>query len=268
MVLDSKIQKLRDHFGILDPEDWTEVSPDSVVAIPDIGPQTLDHLRLTLASRGITLKDDQTPAHWQSTLGTRHGATQVAKSDPAIVTPFTILVDTGEQQPFFFQGLTADANRQSRPLVVKTERKYLGKSHGDYSATGLEGWCHVERKSMGDAQSTVLGWGDRRDNFLETLDFLAEIPSSFVVIECTLATAIARMPSNGKKSIAENRKVFYRQVLAWMNDYRVPWLFCDDRRLAEVSTFRILERQWRKQRAAAKAATKPQPKPETMFPGL
>jgi len=256
MVLDSKLKELRDNFGILDPEDWQEIEPGWITAVPGIGPQTLNHLRLMLASRGFTLKGDETPAYWQQRLGARRGASQLAETDREAISEFTILVDTGEQHPFTFQGLTADARQNHRPLAVKTRRVPIGESKGDYSVKGMEDWCHVERKSLADVQSTVLGWGDRRENFCKTLDFLAELPSSMVVVECTIGAAISMMPSNGKKSVAENRKIFHRQVLAWMNDYRVPWLFCDDRRLAEISTLRFFERQWRHYQAELKRAAK------------
>lgn len=254
MVLDAKLSALRDAFGIANPEDWTSVHPEAILAVENVGPQTLDHLRLMLANRGLTLKGDETPLYWQQHLDTMRGASQIAKTDNAVVTPFTVLIDSDEKQPFGFQGMRSDANQKNRPLIVRTARKHLGDTHGDYSIEGLEGWAHVERKSMSDAQSTVLGWGGGRERFSRTMEYLAELPCGAVVIECTLAAAIKDMPSYGSKTVSQNQKAFYRTVLAWQIDYRVPFIFCDDRRLAEVTAFRILERQWRHKHAERKRA--------------
>jgi hypothetical protein len=252
MVLDSKLETLRNEFNIQKPEDWCKVSPASIVAVKDIGDQTLNHLRLMLANRGLTLANDETPIYWQTNLDALRGASQIASSDKAIVCPFTVLVDSDEKQPFTFTGIRADANKQHRPLIIRTASKHLGNSHGDYSIEGLEGWVHIERKAESDVQGTVLGWGDRRDRFVRTLEYLAELPSSAVIVECTLLQAITSIRDTPNKTAKENQKIFYRQVVAWMDDYRVPWVFCDDRRFAEVTTFRWLERQWRKRTAEAK----------------
>ena len=254
MVLDSKLAALREAFGITVPEDWCTVHPESILAVENIGPQTLNHLRLMLANRGLTLAGDETPLYWQTHLDAVRGASEIAETDRAAVTPFTILIDADEKQPFSFQGMRADANQKYRPLIVRTKRKHLGDTKGDYSIEGLEDWAHVERKSMSDCQSTVLGWGGGRDRFERTLEYLAELPCGAVVIEATIGQTIEQMPAHGSKTVEQNRKSFYRTVLAWEIDYRVPFLFCDDRRLAEVTTFRILERQWRHKHAERKRA--------------
>jgi hypothetical protein len=264
MVMDAKFAELRAHFHIQKPEDWQSVRPEFVTSLPNVGPQTLNQLRLILANQGLTLKDDQTPAFWQANLTAMQGPSQIADGQRAVTTPFTVLIDKAEQHPFTFAGFLSDANRGNRPLIVQTERKHLGPSHGDYSIDGMEHRVHVERKSREDVQGTVLGWGDRREQFQRTLTFLAEIESSAVIVECTFGEAINSLVSRGKKSKAEMQKIFHRQVCAWQDDYRVPWIFCDSRRLAEITTFRWLERQYRHAEAARKRAEKQQ----TEFPGL
>ena len=254
MVLDSKLQTLRDAFGIESPDDWARVTPAAILSIDGVGEQTLNHLRLMLANRGLTLAGDETPLHWQTHLDALRGASQIANSDKVIVCPFTILIDADEKIPFTFQGIRADANRQHRPMIVCTMTKHLGNTRGDYSLKGFEGWVHIERKSESDVQGTVLGWGERRERFEKTLEYLGEIPSSAIVVECSFAQAISTCRDTPNKSAKENQKIFYRQVLAWMDDYRVPWVFCDDRRHAEVTCFRWLERQYRKRRAEVKRA--------------
>ena len=252
MVLDSKFKLLNDHFGINAPEDWSRITPAAVVSVENVGEQTLNHLRLMLANRGLTLAGDETPHYWQTNLDAMRGATQIAGSDKAIVCPFTILVDADEKIPFTFQGIRADANRQNRPMIVRTMTKHLGNTRGDYSLEGFEGWVHIERKSEGDVQGTVLGWGERRERFEKTLAYLSELPSCAIIVECSFTQAISSCRETPNKTAKQNSKIFYRQVLAWMDDYRVPWVFCDDRRHAEITCFRWLERQYRKRRAEQK----------------
>jgi hypothetical protein len=40
--------------------------------------------------------------------------------------------------------------------------------------------------------------------------------------------------------------MIYRSLLAWQQDYRVQWAFCESRRMAEITTFRWLYRWWEK----------------------
>jgi hypothetical protein len=246
MVLDNKIEILQRKFDIRFAYDWQRVTPAEVLATPDVGEVTLNHLRLHLAAHGLTLKNDATPEFWQSKLyETKLGTLQVSKEDRSIVCPFTILVDSQEKHPFLFRGFTTD--REKRPLVIPTLVQTLGPTHGDYSVAGLEGVCHIERKSIDDARGTILGWGDRREQFQRTLAFLSSIPFAAIVIECTFGELINSAESRGKKTIEENRKILHRQVLAWQTDFTVPWIFCDDRRFAERTTFRIIQRCWTKQ---------------------
>lgn len=178
--------------------------------------------------------------------------------EPYIV-PFTILVDSAESQQFTFTGFRADANKDGRPLIVPTKWQPLGRhphSLGDYSIEGMAGRVAVERKSMEDAWGTILGWpskheqqhelGSRRQRFEKELDNLAKIDAALVVVEATMSDCLRLMPAHGVKSRALNAKIFYRSVIAYLQDYRVPWLFCDSRRMAEVATYRFLVRFWEK----------------------
>lgn len=182
-----------------------------------------------------------------------------------ITAPFIILVDTREQKPFTFRGMKTDANQGRRRLVVKTEWRCLGNSSGDYSIDGLAGRCNVERKSAGDAQSTILGWHGRRERFVLELAALSEMECSAVVVESTFGGLIRAAESRGVRTKEENQKTLFRQVLAWQQDYSVPWVFCDGRRLAEIATYRILERFWRKVQKAEKAAVKESEKAGSLF---
>ena len=248
MVLDSKVMLLRTKFGIRSVDDWANVEPSQILATPDVGPQTLNHLRLHLAGKGLTLKNDETPAFWQSHLfETKIGTVQLSDQDRSVVSPFTILVDVQEKHPFQFQGIKTDANFGNRPIIVRTKTQSLGPTHGDYSIDGFMGECHIERKSIDDARSTILGWGERRERFEATLEFLSSVWVAAVIVECSLASLIDSAEARGKKTKDENRKILHRQTMAWMTDFTVPWFFCDDRRLAEITTFRIMHRCYAKQ---------------------
>ena len=182
-----------------------------------------------------------------------------------VAAPFTVLIDSAESHPFTFEGIRADADRQHRPIVVPRRHECLGRhphSLGDYSAeaTGgglsLVGVAHVERKSLDDVQGTVLGWetpserarelAGRRDRFEKELSNLEKIRWPLVVVEATRERCLELMPSYGKKTREVNAKVFFRSVQAYRMDYRVQWDFCESRRMAEVVTYRHLERAWKK----------------------
>lgn len=255
MVLDSKIMILREKFGIQSVADWQSVTPEEVIATPDIGPQTLNHLRLHLAGHGITLRNDETPAFWQSHLfESKLGTVEVSNQDRSVICPFVILIDAQEKFPFQFKGITIPTKHGNRPLLVRTRVQSLGPTHGDYSLEGFLGECHIERKSKADAMGTILGWGERRERFEATLEFLSQVFVSAVVVECSFGELCSSAECRGKKSIAENAVSLHRSVIAWGVDYTVPWFFCDDRLFAERTAFRIMQRFWLKQMKLQKRA--------------
>lgn len=175
--------------------------------------------------------------------------------DRSIICPFKILVDTGEQQPFTFQGLRCDADQNYRPLIIETEWRALGRHPdglGDYSIDGFVGRCHVERKSVSDFQGTVLGFSGSRERFERELHNLSQLECAAVVVEGSLHHAISVPEGRGQKPSKTQAKILMRSVIGYQQDYSVPWLFCDSRRMAEVVTFRFLERYWRKNRQQAK----------------
>lgn len=279
-MLDKKIQSLKDHFGIVNAPDWQGVRPEWILSQDGCGPKTLAYLRLLLAGRGLTLKDDKTPEYWQQnksaariveTLGNElledEDGNPAAK-DRGIVAPFTVLIDTAEQAPVTFQGLKTDADEGYRPIIVPVEYRSLGRwprSLGDYSLDsplGGYGRCHVERKSMVDAQSTILGFArkgedvGRRQRFEDELQALSEMEAGLVVVECSFSEMVAKAPQYGQRSAAQNAKTLFRSVLAFMADYSVQWVFADDRRIAEKTIWNWLKRWYDKQVESRKAEVK------------
>lgn len=173
--------------------------------------------------------------------------------------PFTVLIDSAEQEAFGFTGIKADAAKGGRCYEVPTERQSLGRypnSLGDYSLSGGAGRCHIERKSMADAHSTILGWDGHRDRFECELKNLAAIECGAVIVECSLEDLIRFAPSHGKKSVQENAKNLHRSIISFQQRFRVPWLFCGSRRLAELTAFHWLRRWHEKQREAKRSELK------------
>jgi len=244
-MMDAQIKIAREKLAIVKPGDWCKYKPEEIRRIHGCGPATVDHLRLYLAARGLTLRDDATPEYWQQNLAAARIGGQVAMTDKAVAVPFTVLIDSKEQYPFQFKGITADADQNYRPLLVPTVVVNMGPAHGDYSLRGYEGYVHIERKGVGDAVGTFLSHGERRDRWLATLDFLASISTAAVVVECSMGAMIKQVVARGKRSKQDLRKTLHRQVLAWEQDYRVPFVFCDSPRLAELSAFSILNRHYR-----------------------
>lgn len=209
---------------------------------------------------------------------------KLSEAGPDLVhCPFTILIDKQEKAPFSFDGLRARSfvDKDMRQYLPKTERRFLGIGMGDYSILGYEGRVAIERKSMADWQGTLLGWRhevesaggagwsidvDRRARFKRELGKLAAMECKAVVIEASFGECLSNAPSWGVRTSAENAKYLHSTYIAWQQEFPgVPWIFCDDRRMAEITTFRILEQYWarhagerrRQKREQLKAARPP-----------
>lgn len=240
-TIDHRIELAREHFGIREPSDWTDIRPEWIKQVRNVGPRTLDLIRLYLAARGLTLRDDATPEFWQRNLQTASIGGQVALTDNATTEEFTILIDQQEKQPWTFQGL----GTQEAPLIVPYRWQSLGPTHGDYSVAGAERHVHVERKGLGDALGTFLSHGERRDRWIATLEFLAEIPCGCVIIEATQGQCLASIVPRGKRSVIAMRNEFMGSVILWSSTYCIPFWFMDTRRLAERLAYKILKRGWK-----------------------
>ena len=187
---------------------------------------------------------------------------QTTPNPPPFVTlPWRIIIDTAEGHPYTFCGIHAHADKGNRPIIVESVRRALGRHPvglGDYSLEAIDsGWsgiglCHIERKSLEDCQSTILGFSDgHRDRFEQELSNLQHIildsgGAAMVVVECSFEQLIRHAPCHGVRPATHNAKTLLGSVLAYQQDYRVPWLFAGGRRLAEIATFRFLERFWKK----------------------
>lgn len=145
-----------------------------------------------------------------------------------------VVVDTREQKPFDFLDLQCDAADGGGPLTVDTVRGTLAS--GDYSLAGFEQRVACERKSLEDAYGTI---GQGRDRFERELARLNEMEFAAVVVEATWEELCIEPPPHTKLP----GKIVFRSILAWSVRYpRVHWIPAGPRRLAEVTTFRLLER--------------------------
>lgn len=242
MSLEHLIEKARDHFNIERPEQWCEIRPEWIRQVDGVGPKTLDQIRIYLAMRGLTLKDDATPTFWMQNLQTAKIGGQVSLIDNAATVEFTILIDQQEKHPWTFQGF----QRDGKPVIVPYRWESLGPSHGDYTVAGCESWVHIERKSINDAIGTFLSHGERRERWIRTLEYLAEIPYGYIVIEGTIGQCLASIKPRGTRSLAALVNEFDGSVMSWWDTYHVPFWFCDTRRSAEKRAFKLLRRGWSK----------------------
>jgi len=145
-----------------------------------------------------------------------------------------VLIDNAEQLPYDFAGLRCDASDGGGELLIPTQVANL--EWGDYSLLGMEKECAVERKSHEDAVRTI---SQGRERFKRELAALSSgYKFAAVVVETDLLTLATVKPPFSE---ADPRNT-YRTVMSWTVRYRVPWLFCGGRRLAEITTFRLLEK--------------------------
>lgn len=145
-----------------------------------------------------------------------------------------VVIDTREQLAYAFADLACDQADGGGPLAVPTVRGTLAS--GDYSLLGYESRVAIERKSKEDLYSTI---GQGRDRFERELARLDAMEFAAVVVEATWLEVCTEPPPH----TALPAKTVFRSIVAWaVRHPRVHWLPAGPRRLAEVTTFRLLER--------------------------
>jgi hypothetical protein len=186
---------------------------------------------------------------------------ELIEAAPGFVrSPFVILIDKAEKAAWTFDDIRSRSfvDKEMRLYQPRLERRFLGIGCGDYSLDGYAGRVGIERKSMVDFQGTLLGWRreveanggwtidvDRRACFKRELKTLAGFECKAVVVEASLGECLEQSPEWGKRTAAENSKYLFSTYLAWVEEFPgVPWIFAADRRMAEVTAFRILEKYW------------------------
>lgn len=155
---------------------------------------------------------------------------------PTITAPFTVLIDGREKAPYRFTGIDSDARDGRRKIIVPTKWAHL--KSGDYTVDGLQDIIAVERKSIEDLFSTL---GQHRQRFEAEHSRLAAFRRAVVIIEATWLEILHWPPSQSRL----NPKTVFRTALSWHARYGVPWIVAEDRRFAEIYTYRFLEKCWK-----------------------
>jgi len=126
-----------------------------------------------------------------------------------------LIVDTREQRPYSF----ADA-------LTKTLHT------GDYSVEGFEDRIAIERKSLSDLLGCI---GGGRERFERELERLGRMPYAALIIEASLRDVL-----QGDMHSTLHPNAVLGSLCAWSMRYRLPIWFCDNRRLAQMVTERLL----------------------------
>lgn len=128
-----------------------------------------------------------------------------------------VAVDTREQKPYRFP---------------RSEVKTLAT--GDYSVVGLETRVSIERKTKGDAYSSL---GRGRARFERELERLSRLDYAAIVIEASLP-AFLGAPAFSRMS----PKAAISSILAWSIKHRVHVFFAGDRRHGNALTLHLLHK--------------------------
>jgi ERCC4-type nuclease len=119
---------------------------------------------------------------------------------------------------------------------------------GDYSVTGMEDKVAFERKSLFDLLGVM---GTNRDRFAAEISRLRDFPYPAVIVEATLREVLI-----AESQIHWNSRL--GTLVSWSLKNRIPFWFCDNRRLAEILVERLLVKA---QKYAGFALRTPRKKP-------
>jgi len=137
------------------------------------------------------------------------GGTQLRTPKPVVI------VDSREQNPFSFarfQGWFAGVEKKSLAL-------------GDYSVSGLEEVCVVERKDLSDL---ICSFTAERPVFIKRLRRMSEVPDRLLVV----TAAMSQVKSRYEYSPANPNQVT-QSLIATLAGLRVPFLCVDTHELGE-----------------------------------
>jgi DNA excision repair protein ERCC-4 len=160
--------------------------------------------------------------------------TPTTNEPPPLINPFSVIVDTREQAPYHFSGISGDKSGQT--LVIPITNMALRS--GDYSIAGFEDQIAIERKSHADFLGSI---GRGRDRLRAEMERLSAMKYAAVVVEADWRTILDFPPTSSLVS----PKVASRTMLSWSIRYGVHFWTCMNRRHGELVTFRLLERFWR-----------------------
>jgi hypothetical protein len=226
-------QRVTARYRISSIEDWRLIRAVDILAVEGVGKGYLSKLRLWLAHRDITLKNDGSPAYWIDVVTKR---LDKDIDDKPGTCPFTIVVDSNETFPFSFTSMVdSDGNIVEVPTVY---RALWTEGWADYTIDGMEDRIQIERKSQEDLLGTLSG---RRENFeaeIARLDGFCSFAA--IVVECEWSDILKDSHDHGPRA-----KSVSRTFLSWAIKYpRVHWVFCAGRSHAEIVTYQLLTKFW------------------------
>jgi len=144
-------------------------------------------------------------------------------------TPFTIVYDKAEQRPYKFEGIRGLGKDAGFIYEPRLSRQHL--KTGDYSIQGYENIVTVERKSHSDLCGSLT---EGRTRFEKEHERMKEFKRAIVVIEASWSTIFFRSPTKLHPTS------IWSTCSAWYVRFGIPWFVFEDRRLAELFTFRFL----------------------------
>lgn len=148
--------------------------------------------------------------------------------------PFVVLRDQREKAPWGFHGIYGKGRDKNKLVLVRTEYDHLPT--GDYTIDVAKDRVAIERKSLEDLYGTI---GQHRERFERELERLNALQFSAVIVEANLDDVVLRPPHRSRL----NPIAAYQSIIAWQVRYRnVPWCFCGNRRLAEITCWNFLRR--------------------------
>lgn len=157
--------------------------------------------------------------------------------DKLDVCPFQVIIDSREQQPFRF--LNCDPWK-----IIGTQCFKL--DDGDYSIVGLDRQVTIERKSISDLLGSISA---DRERFEREFERMQRLKFSAVVVEGQLSDVLR----HARDSTGLALKSIIGTFDAWRIRYpTVHWVFCLDRRHAELQTLGLLTHFWKEEQKRRK----------------
>lgn len=132
---------------------------------------------------------------------------------------------------------------------VKVEDTAL--SAGDYTIFGLEKYIAIERKASTGELSGNLGKIKMRERFYRELEKLDTIQEAYIVCEFP-ESYLYTFPENSgiprsKRKFMKMSSKYLRKLIHEVEDnFKVEFIYCDDRNHAEQVTYGLLEAAWNK----------------------
>jgi hypothetical protein len=181
-----------------------------------------------------------------------------------VVMPFTILIDQREQAPYSFDCLPPSSDTRNLPPIVHAKTTYL--KTGDYQLAEVPGeWAAVERKSLEDLFSSLSPKGGR-DRFRAEIERLSEFRFAAVVIEGTMLEICNPAKYREAWRSEFHGRAAFETISSWATRWpNVHWIPAGTRGLAEIVTFSLLEKAWRRWREKVEAEKKEEQQQEIPF---